>query len=69
MIGPIFGSAPDTPSLAGEFIAYEGRCCPFLRFELLVGANNGPVRLAMGGGEGVREFLRVTFAPNRPGMS
>lgn len=52
---------PDTPALAGELVAYESRCCPFLRFELAVEAEGGPVRLAVGGREGVQEFLRATF--------
>lgn len=52
---------PDTPALAGEFVGYESRCCPFIRFELTVEADGGAVRLALGGGEGVREFLRATF--------
>jgi hypothetical protein len=60
----VLAGNPDTPALAGEFISYEARCCPFLRFELTVGAGGGPVRLAMGGGEGVRDFLRATFAPS-----
>ena len=52
---------PDTPALAGEFVAYESRCCPFIRFELAVEAEGGPVRLSLGGREGVGEFLRATF--------
>lgn len=55
-------SDPDTPALAGEFVAYESRCCPFVRFELAVAAEGGAVRLALGGREGVAEFLRATFA-------
>jgi hypothetical protein len=58
---------PDAPALAGEFISYESRCCPFLRFELTVERDGGAVRLAMGGGEGVREFLRATFAGGASG--
>jgi hypothetical protein len=52
---------PDTPALAGEFVAYEARCCPFIRFELAVEAEGGPVRLTLGGREGVGEFLRAMF--------
>ena len=54
-------SDPDTPALTGEFVGYESRCCPFVRFELAVDAEGGPVRLALGGREGVKEFLRATF--------
>ena len=42
-------------------MGYESRCCPFLRFEIAVDAEGGPVRLSLGGREGVREFLRATF--------
>jgi hypothetical protein len=52
---------PDTVALAGEFIGYESRCCPFVRFALTVEPDGGAVRLAMGGREGVAEFLRATF--------
>jgi hypothetical protein len=52
---------PDTPALAGEFVAYESRCCPFIRFELAVQAEGGPVYLRLGGRPGVGEFLRETF--------
>lgn len=54
-------SDPDTPALAGEFVAFESRCCPFIRFELAVEADRGAIRLTLGGREGVREFLREAF--------
>jgi len=60
-------SDPDTPALAGEFVAYESRCCPFIRFELAVEAEGGPVRLSLGGREGVREFLREIFRSSSTG--
>jgi hypothetical protein len=52
---------PDTPALAGEFVGYESRCCPFIRFELAVEAEGGMVTLALGGREGVGQFLRAMF--------
>jgi hypothetical protein len=52
---------PEVPALAGEFIGYEGRCCPFLRFALEAGPENAPVVLRLGGGPGVKEFLRQAF--------
>jgi hypothetical protein len=52
---------PDVPALAGEFIGYESRCCAFLRFGLDVGAAGAPVIVRMGGGPGVKEFLRQAF--------
>src|SRR5687768_9822095 len=54
-------NGPDTAALAGEFVGYESRCCPFIRFALTVEPEGGPVRLAMRGGEGVGAFLRATF--------
>lgn len=57
---------PDTPALAAEFVGYESRCCPFLRFEISVEAEGGGVRLTMGGRDGVREFLRAMFAGGAP---
>ena len=53
---------PDTPALTGEFVGYESRCCPFVRFEIAVEAEGGPVRLSLGGRDGVAEFLHATFA-------
>ena len=43
-----------------EWIAFERLCCPFLRFHLAVGGE-GPVRLELGGAEGVKDFLRAEF--------
>ena len=51
----------DTAALAGEFVGYESRCCPFIRFQLTVEAEGGPVRLELSGREGVGEFLRQVF--------
>jgi hypothetical protein len=52
---------PDVPALAREFIGYESRCCAFLRFGLDVGAADAPVIVRMGGGPGVKEFLKQAF--------
>jgi hypothetical protein len=52
---------PDVPALAEEFISYEGRCCAFLRFGLDVEAEGASVVLRMGGGPGVKEFLKQAF--------
>ncbi len=51
----------DIVSLA-EWIAFERLCCPFLSFRLAV-EGAGPVRLELGGAEGVKDFLRAEFAP------
>jgi hypothetical protein len=51
----------DLPALVGEFVSLESRCCPFIHFTMHVEAEGGPVSLRLGGGEGVKEFLRATF--------
>ena len=51
----------ETLGLAGEFVVYEARCCPFLRFDLTVEADGATVRLRLSGREGVGDFLRATF--------
>jgi hypothetical protein len=62
----------ETFALAGEFVVYEARCCPFLRFDLAVEDGGDTVRLRMSGDEGVGDFLRATFggseeSPRTPG--
>ena len=46
--------------LAG-LIDLERQCCPFLRFNLTVEANGGPLWLEMTGPEGTKNFLNSTF--------
>jgi hypothetical protein len=47
--------------LAAEDLAMERLCCPFLRFTLAIEPNGGPFWLRFTGGEGVKEFLRMSF--------
>src|SRR5947209_1315569 len=44
----------------GEWIAYERRCCPFLRFRLDVGEDTA-VWLSLTGRAGVKEFIESEF--------
>ena len=48
----------DFPALA-EWIALERRCCAFLHFRIELAAGNGPVTVALSGGDGVKDFLRA----------
>ena len=48
----------DLPALA-EWVALERRCCPFLHFTIELAAGDGPVTVALSGGEGVKDFLRA----------
>ncbi len=50
---------------AAAVIEVERRCCPFLRFTLVVEPENGPVRLALTGSPAVREFLAPWIEPPR----
>jgi hypothetical protein len=50
----------------GEWIAVEERCCPFFDFRLDVGCDNGPLTLALGGREGVREFIDTELGQQKP---
>jgi hypothetical protein len=43
-----------------EWIAFERKCCPFLSFRLAI-EGGGPVRLELGGADGVKDFLREEF--------
>ena len=47
--------------LVAEDLNYERLCCPFIRFTLDIEQNEGPYWLHFTGGEGVKEFLRMSF--------
>ena len=47
--------------LVAEDLNMERLCCPFLRFTLEIEPNGGPFWLRFTGGEGVKEFLRMSF--------
>jgi hypothetical protein len=45
-----------------EFIAFERECCPFLKFNLRIEPESGPIWLEVTGPEGTKEFLQSVFA-------
>jgi hypothetical protein len=49
---------PGVARHALEWILLERRCCPFLRFELVLEAERGPLWVRLGGASGVKEFLK-----------
>jgi hypothetical protein len=61
--GYAFRLSADRKSVAaaGELIASERECCPFLTFNLTVQAQSGSIMLCMTGPPGAKEFLRVLF--------
>jgi len=52
-------SEPEVARQALEWILLESRCCPFLRMELCVEAERGPLWVRSGGPAGVKEFLNA----------
>lgn len=51
------GAWEDRLRLLAEFIRGERKCCPFLRFELILEAEAGPMWLRLRGRPGVKEYL------------
>ena len=49
---PAFATLP-----VAEWIVLERRCCPFLRFAVVLEPDEDWVRIALTGGPGVKEFL------------
>jgi hypothetical protein len=50
--------------LVGEWTWYVARCCPMVDYRLEIGeATRGELLLSMTGGEGVKEFITLEFAP------
>jgi len=54
-------STPQVLMLVAEDLNMERLCCPFVNYVLEVEPNHGPFWLRMTGGEGVKEFLRMSF--------
>lgn len=44
-----------------EFVSLESRCCPFIRFQIELEAEAGPICLRLGGRAGVKSFLTQAF--------
>lgn len=44
-----------------NLVALERRCCPFLRFGIIVEPGGGPVWLELTGPQGTKEFLESVF--------
>lgn len=56
-----FPSADDWLVEVAGLIDLERQCCPFLRFQITVEENGGPLWLEMTGPSGTKEFLASTF--------
>lgn len=53
-----FADEPNALKRLADFVSLEKLCCRFLRFEIEVEAENGPVWLRLTGRDGVKEFIR-----------
>jgi hypothetical protein len=60
-----FAPAPETLAMLATFVDLERRCCAFLRFQLTVEPDGGPVWLELTGPPGTRDFLQAELAPPR----
>lgn len=47
--------------LAAEELDIDRRCCPFVRYTLEIEPAGGPLWLTMTGGQGIKEFLWISF--------
>ncbi|MBZ0290446.1 MAG: hypothetical protein K8I30_22665 [Anaerolineae bacterium] len=47
--------------LLAEDLSIERLCCPFLRYTLEIEPGRGDFWLSMTGGEGAKDFLRITY--------
>jgi hypothetical protein len=56
-----FASAPDTLSLLARTVEAERECCRFLRFQIVVEPDGGPIWLELTGPSGTREFVSALF--------
>ena len=52
-----FASARDTLSLIASAVEAERGCCRFLRFQIVVEPDGGPIWLELTGPSGTREFV------------
>lgn len=50
---------PEIYDQVARFVANERKCCPFLTFELEVGASAGPIWLRLTGPKGTQDVIRA----------
>jgi hypothetical protein len=56
-----FAIADDTLALVMKTVEAERQCCRFLRFQMTVEPDGGPVVLELTGPPGTREFISALF--------
>jgi len=60
---------PSVCAQALEWLLLERRCCPFLRLEVRLDAQDGPLWLHFGGAPGVKQFLAAAGIATRAPQS
>lgn len=56
-----FPSSSESLKELSALVDLERQCCPFLKFQITVEANAGPVWLEITGPDGTKDFLKNTF--------
>jgi hypothetical protein len=56
-----FAASSETLRAITDTIEAERQCCRWLRFELTLAPDNGPIVLTLSGPPGAREFLAALF--------
>ena len=60
--GMAFALPADSLISVAQFVQNERKCCPFMTFEIRVGAAAEPISLRVTGPVGTREFLQAELA-------
>jgi hypothetical protein len=60
-----FNASNPSLSTLCELIEFERKCSPFLRFELLIASQMGPVKLTIAGPAGTQDLLKTEFKLSR----
>ncbi|MBV1884964.1 MAG: hypothetical protein KUG66_01785 [Gammaproteobacteria bacterium] len=60
-----FGSLDLEMALVTEWLVLERICNSFLRYQLTLESNNGPITLLISGPSGTKDFLQMEFSLRR----
>jgi hypothetical protein len=61
-----FPAAADTVAAIARVVEAERQCCRFLRFQITVEPDGGPISLELTGPPGTREFVSALLDPKAP---
>ena len=63
-----WGSGDPWAERALEIVHLERQCCPFIRFEVSLEPNDGPITLRLLGNEVVKQFIRDELLTPKPSL-